>query len=76
MLDPEGFSRRAAVTAILRETREEMGLDLARAGRLLGHPDHMNVNPIGTGYRMLHGLFAALDPSWRLTVEATPVNRG
>lgn len=97
-LDPVGFSRRAAVAAILRdngrqtevllikraqrpgdiwsghmafpgghweagdadlaatamrETHEEIGLDLARRGRLLGHLDHIDINPIGTDYRML-----------------------
>ncbi len=98
VLDPAGFSRQAAVAAILREhgshtevllikraqrpgdlwsghmafpgghweagdadlaatavreTREEIGLDLDRHGRLLGHLDYMNVNPIGTSYDML-----------------------
>lgn len=41
-----------AATA-MRETHEEIGLDLTRHGRLLGHLDHMNVNPIGTHYDML-----------------------
>ena len=41
-----------AATAV-RETREEIGLDLERHGRLLGHLDYMNVNPIGTGIDML-----------------------
>ena len=41
-----------AATAV-RETREEIGLDLERHGRLLGHLDYMNVNPIGTSYDML-----------------------
>jgi len=41
-----------AATAV-RETREEIGLDLGRHARLLGHLDHMNVNPIGTSYDML-----------------------
>ena len=41
-----------AATA-MRETAEEIGLDLARHGRLLGHLDHMNVNPIGTRHDML-----------------------
>lgn len=41
-----------AATAV-RETREEIGLDLDRNGRLLGHLDYMNVNPIGTSYDML-----------------------
>ena len=36
-----------------KETREEIGLDLDRYGRLLGHLDYMNVNPIGTSYDML-----------------------
>lgn len=98
VLDPGGFSRQAAVAAILREngprtevllikraqrpgdiwsghmafpgghretgdedlaatavreTHEEIGLDLGRHGRLLGHLDYMNVNPIGTSYDML-----------------------
>ena len=98
VLDPAGFSRQAAVAAILREngpqtevllikraqrpgdlwsghmafpgghwesgdpdlaatamreTLEEIGLDLTRHGRLLGHLDYMNVNPIGTSYDML-----------------------
>lgn len=98
VLDPSGFSRQAAVAAILRETpegtqalfikrasrpgdlwsghmafpgghwescdadlaatavretHEEIGLDLAVHGRLLGHLDYMNVNPIGTAYDML-----------------------
>lgn len=98
VLDPAGFSRQAAVAAILRETpqgtevlfikraarpgdlwsghmafpgghwesrdadlaatairetHEEIGLDLERHGRLLGHLDYMNVNPIGTHYDML-----------------------
>lgn len=41
-----------AATAI-RETREEIGLDLEQHGRLLGHLDYMNVNPIGTSVDML-----------------------
>ena len=41
-----------AATAV-RETREEIGLDLERHGRLLGHLDYMNVNPIGTSIDML-----------------------
>ena len=41
-----------AATA-MRETREEIGLDLERHGRLLGHLDYMNVNPIGTSVDML-----------------------
>ncbi len=41
-----------AATA-MRETREEIGLDLERHGRLLGHLDYMNVNPIGTSIDML-----------------------
>lgn len=41
-----------AATAI-RETLEEIGLDLSRHGRLLGHLDYMNVNPIGTSIDML-----------------------
>lgn len=41
-----------AATAI-RETCEEIGLDLERDGRLLGHLDHMDVNPIGTAIDML-----------------------
>ena len=41
-----------AATAV-RETREEIGLDLERYGRLLGHLDYMNVNPIGTSIDML-----------------------
>lgn len=41
-----------AATAV-RETREEIGLDLALCGRLLGHLDYMNVNPIGTRVDML-----------------------
>ncbi len=41
-----------AATAV-RETREEIGLDLERHGRLLGHLDYMNINPIGTGTDML-----------------------
>lgn len=41
-----------AATAV-RETREEIGLDLGRDARLLGHLDFMRVNPIGTHYEML-----------------------
>jgi 8-oxo-dGTP pyrophosphatase MutT (NUDIX family) len=41
-----------AATAI-RETHEEIGLDLARHGRLLGAISPLDVNPIGTRYRML-----------------------
>lgn len=41
-----------AATAV-RETREEIGLDLELHGRLLGHLDYMNVNPIGTSIDML-----------------------
>lgn len=41
-----------AATAV-RETREEIGLDLERHGRLLGHLDYMNVNPIGMSHEML-----------------------
>ena len=41
-----------AATAV-RETREEIGLDLERHGRLLGHLDYMNVNPIGTSIDLL-----------------------
>jgi 8-oxo-dGTP pyrophosphatase MutT (NUDIX family) len=41
-----------AATAV-RETREEIGLDLAQHARLLGHLDYLNVNPIGTGMDML-----------------------
>ncbi len=41
-----------AATAV-RETREEIGLDLEQHGRLLGHLDYMNVNPIGTSIDML-----------------------
>lgn len=41
-----------AATAV-RETHEEIGLDLERHGRLLGHLDYMNVNPVGTSDEML-----------------------
>ena len=41
-----------AATAV-RETHEEIGLDLGRHGRLLGAIDPLDVNPIGTRYRML-----------------------
>lgn len=41
-----------AATAI-RETHEEIGLDLSRHGRMLGHLDYMNVNPVGTRLEML-----------------------
>jgi len=41
-----------AATA-MRETHEEIGLDLGRHARLLGHLDHMDVTPIGTQRRML-----------------------
>ena len=41
-----------AATA-MRETHEEIGLDLTRHARLLGHLDHMDVTPIGTQRRML-----------------------
>ncbi len=41
-----------AATA-MRETCEEIGLDLARDGRLIGHLNHMDVTPIGTGIEML-----------------------
>lgn len=59
-----------AATAV-RETHEEIGLDLARHGRLLGHLDFMNVNPIGTSRDMLvvpyvfvaHGELPAFAPN-------------
>jgi len=41
-----------AATAV-RETHEEIGLDLGRHGRLLGAIDPLDVNPIGARYRML-----------------------
>jgi 8-oxo-dGTP pyrophosphatase MutT (NUDIX family) len=41
-----------AATA-MRETHEEIGLDLGVHARLLGHLDHMRVNPVGTSYDML-----------------------
>jgi 8-oxo-dGTP pyrophosphatase MutT (NUDIX family) len=41
-----------AATAV-RETYEEIGLDLERHGRLLGHLDYMNVNPVGTSIDMI-----------------------
>lgn len=41
-----------AATA-MRETHEEIGLDLARRRTALGHLDYMNVNPIGTSIDML-----------------------
>jgi 8-oxo-dGTP pyrophosphatase MutT (NUDIX family) len=41
-----------AQTAV-RETREEIGLDLDVHGVLLGHLDYMNVNPVGTSDDML-----------------------
>lgn len=41
-----------AATAI-RETSEEIGLNLAQHGRLLGHLDYLDVNPIGTRVNML-----------------------
>lgn len=37
----------------MRETQEEIGLDLSRHARLLGHLDHMDITPIGTQRRML-----------------------
>ena len=41
-----------AATAV-RETLEEIGLDLEQHARLLGHLDYMNINPIGTSIDML-----------------------
>jgi 8-oxo-dGTP pyrophosphatase MutT (NUDIX family) len=41
-----------AATAV-RETHEEIGLDLVRHGRLLGAIDLLDVQPIGASYRML-----------------------
>lgn len=56
-----------AATAI-RETREEIGLDLQRHGRLLGHLNHMDVNPMGGRTAMLVVPFVFL-----LTGEPPPL---
>jgi 8-oxo-dGTP pyrophosphatase MutT (NUDIX family) len=68
-----------AQTAV-RETREEIGLDLGRHGRLLGHLDHMRVNPIGASYEMLivPYLFEALGelPEFSLSHEVAAVHWG
>lgn len=37
----------------VRETREEIGLDLNAHARLLGHLDYVEVNPIGTTLQMI-----------------------
>jgi 8-oxo-dGTP pyrophosphatase MutT (NUDIX family) len=37
----------------MRETHEEIGLDLGRHARLLGHLDYMRVSPIGARHEML-----------------------
>lgn len=37
----------------VRETREEIGLDLNAHARLLGHLDYVDVNPIGTTLSMI-----------------------
>ncbi|MDK1025123.1 MAG: CoA pyrophosphatase [Gammaproteobacteria bacterium] len=37
----------------VRETREEIGLDLNVHARLLGHLDYIDVNPIGTTLQMI-----------------------
>ena len=41
-----------AATAV-RETLEEIGLDLRQHGRPLGHLNHLDVHPIGAQHRML-----------------------
>lgn len=122
VLDPAGFSRQAAVAAILRdggrgtevlfikraqrpgdlwsghmafpgghrdavdsdlaatalrETFEEIGLDLARHGRPLGPLDHLDIHPIGARHRMLVAPYVfALDagaPPLRLNDEVADV---
>ena len=37
----------------VRETREEIGLDLDEHARLLGHLEYVDVNPIGTRIQMI-----------------------
>jgi 8-oxo-dGTP pyrophosphatase MutT (NUDIX family) len=68
-----------ASTAV-RETLEEIGLDLARHGRLLGALNPLDVNPIGTRYRMLVAPYVfALDgesPPLRLNHEVAAVHWG
>lgn len=61
-----------AATA-MRETAEEIGLDLARHGRLLGHLDHMNVNPIGTRHDML--IVPYVSPSTARRPRSRPTTR-
>jgi 8-oxo-dGTP pyrophosphatase MutT (NUDIX family) len=75
----EQGDRDLQATAI-RETHEEIGLDLSRHGRLLGHLDFMDVTPVGRHEPMLIApyLFAlegAL-PELRFSHEVAAVHWG
>lgn len=64
----------------IRETHEEIGLDLSRHGRLLGHLDFMDVTPVGRHEPMLIApyLFALQGelPALRFSHEVASVHWG
>jgi 8-oxo-dGTP pyrophosphatase MutT (NUDIX family) len=68
------------VATAIRETREEIGLDLGQHGRLLGHLDYLDVNPIGTRINMLVVPFVfaleASPPALALNHEVAAVHWG